>query len=175
MTTGPLAVVLAMVVLSRKFVRKFVPARFRCTQHSALRWSIILAFLVLPSTSLTIFRTFYCVEMPSGERFLEADLAISCDRSDRGVQLVYSWLMILIYPLGIPASFFVVLYRQRDVIATLDEGTPSGLLPKQVAPLTFLYHNYKHGKKAVASGDRYAYLAEVYECLRRVVLCGGIV
>ena len=41
---------------------------------------VLIAFVFLPSTSLTIFRMFQCSEYVGGQRLLEADLQIDCDR-----------------------------------------------------------------------------------------------
>ena len=106
MTLGPVALALLLLLVSRKQLGGHL------TQSNALAGIIMISFLVLPSTSLVLFRFFVCTEMRNGEMFLDADLSISCEGESYRLELLYTWLMILVYPLGIPSFYFVVLFRQ---------------------------------------------------------------
>ena len=78
-TLGPLFVVLILFCLSRKpRVRAGAETSFKLsqriiTQSLALRCTIFLAFLVLPSTSLCILQLFVCSKFADGSRYLEAE------------------------------------------------------------------------------------------------------
>ena len=77
-----------------------------------------LLYIVLPSTSSVIFRTLKCTafEWTTGEYwyFLASDYSVRCDAhegdSERIGWLVYASCMMLVYPLGIPLFFAVLLY-----------------------------------------------------------------
>ena len=62
--------------------------------------------------------------------------------------------MILVYPMGIPAFFFVTLYRQKNGIRAI-KVVHLKQLPKQIQPLAFLFRNYRHGRAAVEAGYKW--------------------
>ena len=69
-----------------------------------------------------VFRFFSCVKFdqagrdPSMMKVLMADMSIDC-RSDRYKQTsIYVWIMVAIYPIGIPLAAFYVLYTHRRQI-----------------------------------------------------------
>ena len=51
--------------------------------------------------------------------FLKVDYSIDCDSEGHKFYEAYAGLMILIYPVGIPLMYFILLYRRRD---ELDPG-----------------------------------------------------
>ena len=69
----------------------------------ALRGTLLILELFLPSVSTSIFSTFDCVDFDNGP-FLRADLKISCDEetTDRSFWVSYAYLMALVYPIGAP-------------------------------------------------------------------------
>ena len=69
-----------------------------------------LTFLVYPSVSLALFRYFKCVD--TGEsRVLLADMTIMCNSGKYRGFLAYILVMILVYPIGIPAMYFGLLFK----------------------------------------------------------------
>ena len=77
-----------------------------------------MTFLILPAVAMKIFSTFACSEF-DGEygSFLKVDYSIACDdSSERGAYTAYAGLMILVYPLGIPTMYFVLLFRKLKLI-----------------------------------------------------------
>ena len=69
-----------------------------------------------------VFRFFSCVKFdqagrdPSTMKVLMADMSIDC-RSDRYKQTsIYVWIMVAIYPIGIPLAAFYALYTHRRQI-----------------------------------------------------------
>jgi hypothetical protein len=48
-----------------------------------------------------------------GVRFLRADPSIDCNASGRTAWLVFVAVAVIVYPLGVPAAFFVLLWRRR--------------------------------------------------------------
>ena len=79
-----------------------------------------LTFLVVPSTSMRIFRTFECepIKYSEGEvrRYLKADLTLSCDSEDYDETSAVAGLFIALWPVGIPLLYAVLLWLSRGAI-----------------------------------------------------------
>jgi len=74
-----------------------------------------LLFLVYPSTSTKIFSTFQCYTIDDGQgnvlgRFLRTDFSIDCDASAHTPMQIYAGLMMLVYPLGVPALYAYLFF-----------------------------------------------------------------
>ncbi|GMI58414.1 hypothetical protein TeGR_g1540 [Tetraparma gracilis] len=80
---------------------------------------LLLTFLVLPTTSTKILNTFACDEFDDGSRLLKGDLSIDCDSATHKFFEIYAMCMIVVYPVGIPAMYFVLLYKAKGL---LDRG-----------------------------------------------------
>lgn len=76
---------------------------------------LLLTFIVYSSVSSTLFRMFACESLDDGERYLRADYRILCTDSKHRTLQVYAGFMIMLYPVGIPALYAVILYRLRNV------------------------------------------------------------
>jgi hypothetical protein len=83
----------------------------------------LLTYLVLPFIATTLFRTFLCTNLDPNDKdsdpddlFLTADMRISCtsDYYKRGV--AYAAVMIVVYVVGIPLMYLILLYRSRKEI-----------------------------------------------------------
>jgi hypothetical protein len=82
-----------------------------------------ISYLVLPAVSTMIFQIFLCTNVdPNDENsgqddyYLTADMSISCSSSYYYSGVGYAVVMILIYPIGIPASYCLLLYYNREEI-----------------------------------------------------------
>eukprot|EP00752_Nemacystus_decipiens_P008150 g7289.t1 len=83
------------------------------TRHMAA--GLLLAFLVLTSTSTVVFQIFACdEEAVEGESYLRADYSLSCDAKRRMWYKVYAGVMILVYPIGIPLMYAYILWTNRE-------------------------------------------------------------
>jgi hypothetical protein len=71
--------------------------------------------LILPSTTSKIFETFVCIDVDS-EKYLLADLSIKCYTQFWYNGVIYASFMILVYPIGIPIMYLLMLYRVKDEI-----------------------------------------------------------
>ena len=110
---------------------------------------LVLTFFVLPTTSTKILNTFACDEFDDGTRWLKGDLSIDCDSATHKffeygrasaktprhrfalptqqltlmarclVCRFYAAGMILVFPVGIPAMYFALLYKSKGL---LDRG-----------------------------------------------------
>eukprot|EP01033_Poteriospumella_lacustris_P001000 gene1001-722_t len=56
----------------------------------------------------------------SSSRFMTADMRISCDSAYYLSWIPYTIAMIVVYPIGIPLTYFLVLYAHREEISTRD-------------------------------------------------------
>ena len=79
---------------------------------------LLVLFIVLPSCSSKIFAAFVCDSFDiNGDddtaTFLQSDYMINCDSQRYTVLLSYSIVMILIYPIGVPCLFAVLLWYDR--------------------------------------------------------------
>ena len=73
------------------------------------------AFVRIPDVKQrpAIFATFQCEELSDGTRWLRADLSIDCASTVHIGFSMYAALMILVYPIGTPAFYYVLLRRSR--------------------------------------------------------------
>jgi len=148
--------------------------------------SILLGtFLILPTMSVKIFSTFACKEFDRGfGKFLKVDFSINCDSVEHSTYKLYAYLMILMYPIGIPVLYYYLLNKARKFLdpgqrkfASQLKGVAAGRkkalkerkkyekLHPEVLALSFLYEAYE---------PQY-YWFEVFETLRKLVLTGGLV
>jgi Na+-transporting methylmalonyl-CoA/oxaloacetate decarboxylase gamma subunit len=110
----------------------------RLTQRKRVRrngWKMVIftLFLIYPLVSSTVLRIFVCKRVED-EDLLLADFKQRCHTAKWNNYAVYAAVMILVYPIGIPAFFFYMIRRyQRD--GRLAE-------PGVVAELGFIYAAY---------------------------------
>lgn len=135
--------------------------RVRDKHTSMVLW---LTLLVYSSTSSAVFRMFACdtLDDDSGyhEQFLRADYRIDCNSSRHRALRVYAAIMLVVYPLGIPALYTFLLLRKRTVLQNAWRWDASG----QLRAVSVLWKPY--------TSDRFYY--EVIECVRRMWLAGAV-
>ena len=79
---------------------------------------LLMTFLVYSSVSSSIFRMFACERLDDGNVYLRADYQILCtDNKHRALQ-AYAGLMVVVYPVGIPLMYAIMLYRLRGILRT---------------------------------------------------------
>ena len=83
---------------------------------------LLLTFVVFTSVSTTVLRFYNCVSYEEGFsdgstetiKVLEADHDISCTSpSYKGIWSTYALAMLFVYPVGIPLSYCLLLFRYR--------------------------------------------------------------
>ncbi|CAM9207691.1 unnamed protein product [Laminaria digitata] len=123
---------------------------------------LLLTFFVYSSVSSTLFKTFACEKLEDGKNYLRADYRLECDSSKHKAFQVYAGFMIVVYTVGIPAFYGVLLFRDREVLrrgrADLGEAA-------RVTLTSDLWRPYKPS----------VFYYEVIECARRVLLAGVVV
>ena len=101
---------------------------------------LVVLYAVLPSVSTTVFAAIPCDELDTGEKFLIVDYAINCDESSYTLFAAYAGLMMLVYPIGVPALFAWLLARKKkhimQPVADREEDN-------ELAGIGFLFDNYK--------------------------------
>eukprot|EP00966_Prymnesium_polylepis_P108484 2511345-Prymnesium_polylepis.1 len=120
-----------------------------------------LTFLVVPSVSMRIFRTFLCepIKYSEGEvrRYLKADLTLSCDAADYEEARNSAFMFIAVWPVGIPLLYAVLLWANRRELV---KDNPT-LLTQATA---FLWGDYKGN----------AFYFEPLEMCRKLILVGWV-
>ncbi|CAM9937989.1 unnamed protein product, partial [Ascophyllum nodosum] len=119
-----------------------------------------MAFLLYATVSSTVFETFACDKLDDGRMFLRADHRLECDSETYVGFMVFAWLMIGLYPVGIPLLFALVLWNKRSKLAADDRDENIS-----IESIRELWKPYRKG----------VYYYEVIECLRRVTLSGVVV
>ncbi|CAM9428829.1 unnamed protein product [Scytosiphon promiscuus] len=129
----------------------------RTVRHKHLSAALFVMFFVYSSVSFTVFQTFVCETLDDGVSYLRADYSLTCDTPAYRWFRVYAAIMVCIYPIGIPATFAVLLGRNRRDLRDANRDKMAHL-----EPLVDLWGAYKP--------SRYYY--EVVECGRRIMLTG---
>ncbi|KAG5179976.1 hypothetical protein JKP88DRAFT_280076 [Tribonema minus] len=165
-TLAPLAIT-ALIFTPRFFLwlisrrRHAVAPKLRQVVARDVNAFLVFIFLIFSGVSLTVFETFGCDKLNTGN-FLRADYSLECDDEEgwHTKYSIYPAFMIVVYPVGIPALYATILWRsavkQRDRTQ----------LPSRLASASsILWRPYK-GR---------AYYWEPVECLRRLMLAGLLV
>ena len=102
-------------------------AFYKKLKYRFLNLVFYVTYLVLPSVTTMIFQLFICKNVdPDGEdgdpydSYLVADVNIACSSEYYRRWLIYGYVMVLIYPIGIPTFYFICLYRNRNDIIERD-------------------------------------------------------
>ncbi|CAM9201739.1 unnamed protein product, partial [Laminaria digitata] len=130
-------------------------------RQNHLSMVLLLMFLVYSSVSATLFQMFACDELDDGKTYLRADYRIECDSPRHELLEIYAAFMIVLYTVGIPLYYTILLFTNRDVL-TDEIGREANV---RVKSTTDLWKPYKP--------DRFFY--EVIECCRRIMLAGVVV
>jgi len=101
---------------------------------------LVVLYAVLPSVSTTVFAAIPCDELDTGEKFLIVDYAINCDESSYTLFAAYAGLMMLVYPIGVPALFAWLLARKKKHIV---QPVADREEDNELAGIGFLFDNYK--------------------------------
>lgn len=159
-TMGPSVGVVFLVMTYRIAVRRQSdPAAAEKIRRKHQRVLLLLTFVVYSSVSSTVFQTFACETLDDDIEYLRADYRIHCTSAKHKFFQVYAGIMVLIYPVGIPLLYALLLFQHRNVLI-------QNSADKTVAqPIAGLWEAYR--------SERFYY--EVVECGRRIMLTGVVV
>lgn len=118
--------------------------------------AVFVVFLVYSTVSHTIFQTFDCDEDVG---YLRADYSLECATSEHRFFMGYAGAMVIVYPIGVPATFSWWLFRNREALA---RGPQHSDVPGEITALQDIWEPYK---------SRYFYY-EIVEYARRIILTG---
>jgi hypothetical protein len=154
--------------------RVVVPARTaRLEKVLAEHYVVCLAmtFLIYSTVSTTVFQTFACDLVDDNDplkvQYLRADYRIQCDTSKHKLYKAYAAIMVIIYPLGIPALYSYLLWSNKHKLSSENDASVLRHRHEDVSlrPTRFLWKPYTSRM----------YYWEVIECMRRLLLTGAIV
>ena len=158
MTVGP---ILTVPILAGTY---FYVAKIRGASGETLEyawqkhvsWLLFIMFYVYNGSSSVIIPMYECEKLDDGHDYLRVDYSIDCDSNKHMILKSFAGVMIMVYPLGIPALFALLLFENRRVLLNRDlrENAPS------VKAISDLWKPYKP--------SRFYY--EIIECARRLVL-----
>jgi len=129
-STWPLVLIVACTVclFGSEFVQRcgqrddqtLVRGALTAGLQRVLPLALSLTFLVLPSTSTRIFRAFLCETFEFDEgtsrRYLYADLTLSCDSDEYESTKATAFVMLAVWPVGVPMLYGVLLWASRESI-----------------------------------------------------------
>ena len=84
------------------------------SNHQA--YCVLVAFVMLPATSKTIFRTYVCESFDDGFLKLQADFSLDCSSPRHIFMQLYASIMLCIWPIGMPLCFYILLYSNKNDI-----------------------------------------------------------
>ena len=166
-TIAPMAVLVALAITYRiAMVRNGHSIHaMRVARNKHISVGLFLLFVVYSSVSHTIFQTFVCDPLDFGVTYLRADYDLVCWNETHFKFMKYAGIMVLVYPVGIPAVFAWMLFINRDGIKSIEDTTNGSRVPPESEAIKDLWAPYKP--------SRYYY--EVIECGRRIALTGLVV
>eukprot|EP00966_Prymnesium_polylepis_P008000 184203-Prymnesium_polylepis.1 len=138
-------------------------AALGCGLQRVLPLMLTLTFLVVPSTSTRIFKSFLCeqIEYSSSvdtRRYLAADLALDCESDQYTTARLTAFASMTVWPVGIPLLYAALLCTCREAISTY--------VPTRLSRATaFLWSDY----------SPHAFWWEPLEMCRKLVLAGWLV
>ncbi|EGB07944.1 hypothetical protein AURANDRAFT_64548 [Aureococcus anophagefferens] len=77
---------------------------------------LLLTFCVFPTVSQTIFQTFSCDGNFDDGSFLRLDYNIKCEGTTYELFVLYSVIMIFVFPVGVPLFYAFNLYHARALL-----------------------------------------------------------
>ena len=118
-TLGPVLVIVLLFLFHRVHVSKLPPGS-AIAHHQldrTLKIGFTFIFLVYPTICQTVFQTFKCQQLSEEHECLSVDFQTDCTTAGFAVLQVIALLMVVAFPIGIPASLFFVMWRNRAELA----------------------------------------------------------
>ena len=120
-----------------------------------------LTFMIFSGVSTTIFDTFNCRTYGDDPTYyLNADKSLSCESPRHSYYKSYAFLMMAIFPVGIPLLYGTMLFQRRHEIQSTKRYKKDSLIKT-----SFLWEMYEPNM----------WWFEVFDCLRRLVMASLLV
>jgi len=82
---------------------------------------MLVTFLFLISSSTMLFHYLLCTEFAEAEdgteSYLTVDLSVDCDSATYKSYFAYVMIMILVFPIGVPSTYVLLLWQQRATLS----------------------------------------------------------
>ena len=105
-------------VIERYHLRGSVKGEHRRkVKEQTLNRIFLILFLLYPQVSASVFQIFMCRDLGGGESIHLFDAALDCNSPWYQIVRVIAAVCMVIYPLGIPSVFGVLLYTNRKVLS----------------------------------------------------------
>ncbi|GMH88575.1 hypothetical protein TrST_g11202 [Triparma strigata] len=109
-------------------------------KNQFLAIALALTYLTFPTVSTTLMKFFPCDLMDDGQKWLRADYSVSCLASNRTPMAVFSVSMVCVYPIGVPALYFFLLWKNK---ARINRPADEREEDEGIIGISFLYESYK--------------------------------
>jgi len=117
-TAVPLALVV-MAVLANLIYAALTNSGFKLKGFGT-KYAFMYLFYFLPGASIVICQSFRCAEFDDGtnnaQRYLAADLSVSCDSDEYTSITSYAGVMLALLPVGVPLTMHATLYASKGAI-----------------------------------------------------------
>jgi predicted outer membrane repeat protein len=179
-----LVLIVSFLICARAIIAKRMNAK-----HPSYSWKtaithifsvgLYISYIALIPVSNIIFELFSCQEFDDGSRFLVADYSVDCNTDTYRSYLIYGAIMILLYPVGIPLIYAILLVSNQKHVnpswRLVVEGKEKKVISEKVLQrekmkirrtyddirnISFLFDNYKPKR----------WYFEIFECFRRLTL-----
>ena len=85
----------------------------RRAREKMINRAMMVTFLLYPLLLSTVFTMFRCRPFDNDESYLMEDLSINCNGSQRPLWKGLAYFFMAIYPVGIPLTFSIILYKNQ--------------------------------------------------------------
>jgi hypothetical protein len=161
-TLAPIALT-ALIFVSMKIRRACTKDRMRrkIIRDHGIEFFLGMTFLVFSSVSTTVFDTFNCRTFGDDPtRYLYSDRSISCDEPAHSTYMLYACGMMVVFPLGIPVLYTLMLTQRRHEIQSTLRHSKASLIKT-----SFLWEMY----------EPKMWWFEILDCVRRLAMTGLLV
>lgn len=141
------------------------------------KFVMLYSYFIYANVTGMVFNMYSCQKLDDGHRYLIVDYSIDCDsKGHRAFEWVAA-LMMLVYPIGLPAAYYALMWPHKDKLSgdfyirqardqgeklTRAEAIEKRNDDKELGYMRFLFYQYSGGM----------FYFEMLECARKVILCG---
>eukprot|EP00945_MAST-04E_sp_MAST-4E-sp1_P004948 g4948.t1 len=123
----------------------------------------LIAFTLYTGVTTRLFRLFKCQKV-QGTWYLSADYTVDCNSEDYYAHSAIAYICMFLFVIGLPLAEFVMLWRNRTNLYS--EGCEDPVLQRKLEKeLGSIYVHY----------HPHAYLFDVLDLLRRMLLTGALI
>ena len=100
--------------------------QFAEVRQEAVGRLFLMIFLLYPALTAKIFEAFRCRELGDeldGAKVLLVDYTVDCNSAHYSIILSVASVLVLLWPIGVPAMLFYQLYKHKQLIQAEDEDT----------------------------------------------------